>query len=100
YPAVIIKIEETQPGVTLAGIGHLDPACGVPALPDDPFHLQMPVAGEALGVEPVEASPAAYPLPGLLALVHTLLGHQAGEPGPVPGLGGRPVGRHHVAGIV
>ncbi len=50
-PAVLIEIEEAQPGVVVTGIGELNPARRVAALSDDPLHLEMPVAGEPFDVE-------------------------------------------------
>jgi len=95
-PSVLIEVEEANPWIVVTSIRELDPAGRVAALPDDPLDGQMPVAGEALLIEPQVRGTPPNSLPELRRLIHHVLGYQIAEGVPVPVLRRRPVGCHHL----
>jgi hypothetical protein len=56
----------------------------------------MPVAGEALHIEPHVCGAPAHPLLELRRFIHDLLGNQVSKRVLVPALRRRPVGRYHL----
>ena len=82
-----------------ASIRDLDLTCCTSRLGDDSFHLEMPVAGETLGVEPNVVHPPANSLPSLRCLMHHLIGWQISEGRPVSVRRCIPVVNYHFVGI-